>query len=108
MYDLFLILFFLVSVLLSFLIILQPGGNGINIAHSVGGPEKLFKCSDRNYFFTYMTIVLSFLFFIFSLCLCNMNSNHIKSNTDKISVNSMLNDNNHTVITNHEKHITER
>ena len=108
MYDFCLLCFIFISVLLSVLIILQPGGNGINITHSVGGPEKLFKCSDRNYFFTYMTMLLSFLFFLFSLCLCNMNSNNFKSNPYKVSVHSILNDRDHIVVTNHEKLITKK
>lgn len=103
MYEFFLVLFFLVSILLIVLIIFQPGGSSINIDHAVGGPEKLFKCSDRNYFFTYVTILLSFLFFLFSLCLCNINTNNIKLKNNKLKVNTILNEDNNIINTHYKK-----
>ncbi|QCI19940.1 MAG: preprotein translocase subunit SecG [Buchnera aphidicola (Brevicoryne brassicae)] len=95
MYLFFLIFFIFVSLSLIFLILLQPG-KGLNntLNSNTTSNIKLFNNIGTNSFITNIISVLSFLFLIISIVLCNINNR-------KMDVDFFLEDNKKN-ITKHE------
>ncbi|CAL4323466.1 preprotein translocase subunit SecG [Buchnera aphidicola] len=81
MYLFFLVLFILISFVLIAFILLQPrqGFNKINNFSSKNN-LTLFGNMYRNNLVINIISIFSFLFLIFSIILCNINNNTIKSN----------------------------
>lgn len=77
MYQALLVIFLLVAVGLVALIMLQQGkGADMRASFGAGASGTLFGSSDFGNFMTRMTAVLATLFFVLSLLLGNLSSNH--------------------------------
>lgn len=77
MYQALLVIFLLVAVGLVALIMLQQGkGADMGASFGAGASGTLFGSSGSGNFMTRMTAVLATLFFVLSLILGNMSSNH--------------------------------
>lgn len=75
MYLFFLIFFILISFSLMFLILLQPGKGFNNTLNSNAiSNMKLFNNIGTNNFITTIISILSILFLVISIILCNINS----------------------------------
>lgn len=81
MYWFFLVFFFLVSISLIFLILLQPA-QGLNSTSysNIKNHDKIFQCIKQNSFLINIIRILAFLFLIISIILCNINNKIIESN----------------------------
>lgn len=79
MYEALLVIFLLVAIGLVGLIMLQQGkGADMGASFGAGASATLFGSSGSGNFMTRMTAVLATLFFVISLVLGNMSSNHVK------------------------------
>lgn len=77
MYQALLVIFLLVAVGLVALIMLQQGkGADMGASFGAGASGTLFGSSGSGNFMTRMTAVLATLFFVLSLVLGNLSSNH--------------------------------
>ncbi|OZI14812.1 preprotein translocase subunit SecG [Sodalis-like symbiont of Philaenus spumarius] len=77
MYQDLLVIFLLVAVFLVALIMLQQGkGADMGASFSAGASGTLFGSSGSGNFMTRITVVLATLFFVLSLVLGNLSSNH--------------------------------
>lgn len=77
MYQALLVIFLLVAVGLVALIMLQQGKSAdIRASFGAGASGTLFGSSGSGNFITSMTAVLAMLFFVLSLVLGNLSSNH--------------------------------
>ncbi|ALD15319.1 hypothetical protein IX46_01955 [Buchnera aphidicola (Aphis glycines)] len=81
MYLFFLVFLIFISICLNFFILLQPGKNVSNIAHSnISTNNKLFNSFRGNSFTTNIIGLCACLFLIISLILCNINDKKINFN----------------------------
>lgn len=90
MYQILLVIFLLVAVSLVALIMLQQGkGTDMGISFGAGASSTLFGSSGSGNFMTHMTAMLAALFFIFSLVLGNLSSNHSQKSSKWDNLNQM-------------------
>ncbi|AUH02245.1 preprotein translocase subunit SecG [Prodigiosinella confusarubida] len=83
MYEALLVIFLLVSISLVGLIMLQQGkGADMGASFGAGASATLFGSSGSGNFMTRTTAILATLFFIISLLLGNMSSNHSQKGSE--------------------------
>ncbi|MFP1726550.1 preprotein translocase subunit SecG [Lonsdalea quercina] len=83
MYEALLVIFLLVSIGLVVLIMLQQGkGADMGASFGAGASATLFGSNGSGNFMTRTTAVLATLFFVISLILGNMSSNHSQKGSE--------------------------
>lgn len=83
MYEALLVIFLLVSIGLVVLIMLQQGkGADMGASFGAGASSTLFGSNGSGNFMTRTTAVLATLFFVISLILGNMSSNHSQKSSE--------------------------
>ncbi|MCR3755840.1 MAG: Sec translocon subunit SecG [Sodalis sp. Psp] len=89
MYQALLVTFLLVAVGLVALIILQRKDTDVGASFGVGVSSTLFGSSGSGNFMTRITAVLATLFFVLSLLLGNLSSNHSQNDSQWNTLNQI-------------------
>jgi len=83
MYELLLVVYLIVSIILVGFVLIQQGkGAGMGASFGSGGSNTVFGASGSGNFMTRTTGILATLFFVLSLVLGNLSTKHVSVNEE--------------------------
>ncbi|MDN2663890.1 preprotein translocase subunit SecG [Psychromonas sp. 14N.309.X.WAT.B.A12] len=83
MYEILLVVYLIVSIILVGFVLIQQGkGAGMGASFGSGGSNTVFGASGSGNFMTRTTGILALVFFVLSLVLGNLSSHHVSTNEE--------------------------